>query len=391
MARKIIVILLIVIAFISGGAITWYYSRWKLPEEKAPADIEEKIPVAKEEKKVVDEDIQKQIQKDLNLPQDATNIKFKSGNFNEDTVWDAVVLYERQNIVVNSRGDRGTKQFLETYLSKEGTYVLKRKDEGFPEFSWSISEPKIVDFDANGLDEIFVLKTQAGTGSYKSYYVMSYRNGEMIDISIDKELRNKEWGGGRELVSVGADNILRRTLLSSTETDPNCCPSGPEIRTTWKLAGGQFVVEKEEVVFAENINRALYTNDAYGFSFQYPSSLDPAKFLEIRDYTKEIEEGPGAFYEELFKIRWQNRLSHKAGYRRGDSCVNEDVAPVTDYDVKDVQCSVWSLDPLYVIKYVVPDSTDYTILIDKGEIVFSFPRDYELTFKVISNTFRKLK
>jgi hypothetical protein len=185
------------------------------------------------------------------LPTNATDIDLKYGDFNGDGHNDAVVFYTLENVVINSSGGQGTKQYLETYLwnVKNEEYEMVRKDEGL--LGWlTIEDFQIVDFNQDGNDEVYVLKLHDGSGMYNSFYVMGYKNNTMIDFYIEKEVQDQNYKNSRahDYVFV-KDNILKRKLSILNEDDPNCCPTGPTIYTEWKLENKSFKIEKEEIIF----------------------------------------------------------------------------------------------------------------------------------------------
>ncbi|MBU4141270.1 hypothetical protein KKE99_00110, partial [Patescibacteria group bacterium] len=115
-----------------------------------------------------------------------------------------------------------------------------------------------------------------------------------------------------------------------------------------------------------------YRNEEYGFEFKHPEIFDPNKNLIIRDWTINSEAGPDEFYFKVSQARWKNRLAHKIGYKKGDSCIDpDDVAPITDYDSSETNCIIYQLDNNYVIRYNDPDSVDYILILDKGEIIYT--------------------
>jgi hypothetical protein len=61
---------------------------------------------------------------------------------------------------------------------------------------------------------------------------------------------------------------------------------------------------------------------------------------------------------------------------------------VTDYDISQISCDIFSLQPYYVMHYADPDSDDYIVMAEEMELVFSFKNNAPLTMGVILNTLK---
>ena len=211
----------------------------------------------------LEKDKQEEIEK-FTLNPNATEINIEYGNFSGDGKRDAVVYYKLEDVIIDERGTQATKQYLETYLwsEEEERYHRVRQDEGLIGRGLAIAGFKIVDFNEDGKEEIFVLKMYAGSGMHKSYYVMGYKDGTMVDIPIEKEVTKEYWreayGKNTEHINIdlyGRENILvennalKRQVEVFLEGDANCCPTGPRIEIEFKLEEGGFVIDDAKAVF----------------------------------------------------------------------------------------------------------------------------------------------
>lgn len=118
-------------------------------------------------------------------------------------------------------------------------------------------------------------------------------------------------------------------------------------------------------------NWKIYRNEQYGFAFKYPPNFDvinDSDKLSITDYSN-IEEGPGAFYERAARDTWESRLRNQSRYRVGSLCAEEDIGLITDFDPREVACTIFSIDP-YVIRMIKPNSVTYSYTTSRFEANF---------------------
>lgn len=154
-----------------------------------------------------------------------------------------------------------------------------------------------------------------------------------------------------------------------------------------------------EAMFPELKNDRLiawrvYRNDKHGFAIRYPDNMEISdRILSVVRYDKETDlTGPGSYWLNIDKQRWLNRLKHKDIYSVGDKCVYpDDVEPITEDNVKDVNCSIFELEKAYVIRYVDRDSFDYIIIGNDFEATFSFVGEKDKIFRDMLSTFRFLE
>lgn len=150
--------------------------------------------------------------------------------------------------------------------------------------------------------------------------------------------------------------------------------------------------EPAKSVEDETADWKTYRNEEYGFEFKYPKTFNLGTNLILYDWTKEIVIGPGEFYYKTGQSRWKNRMVHRVNYTIGDLCISpEDIAPVTDYDLSQINCVIYQVDRNYVIKYSDPDSVDYILGLNKGEIVYTFNKANDFLFDQILSTFNFIK
>lgn len=143
------------------------------------------------------------------------------------------------------------------------------------------------------------------------------------------------------------------------------------------------------IVKDEIVDWQTYRNEEYGFEFKYPGTFNLDVNLILRDWTRESVVGPGEFYYKAGQNRWKNRIAHKISYKKGDLCVSpDDVAPITDYDMSEINCVIYQLNGNYVIKYSDSDSVDYILVLNKGEIIYTFSKTNDFLFDQILSTFK---
>ncbi len=204
--------------------------------------------------------------KTFNLPRNAIIKEIGYGDFNGNGYMDAVVSYDLINVIINDRGDRATKHYLRTFLWDVETqrYRLTRQDEG-RKGSLNCCYFNIFDFNNDGKEEVFVAKLYDGTGMVQRHYVMGYKDGEMVDIPIDRTVKNQKWidnysynpdnfSGNildfRGRSAAGVDGSLKAYVMISNPGEANCCPSGPRIIIEWKLEGGKFTINSKKAFFS---------------------------------------------------------------------------------------------------------------------------------------------
>ncbi len=139
----------------------------------------------------------------------------------------------------------------------------------------------------------------------------------------------------------------------------------------------------------ETADWQIYRNEEYGFEFKYPETFNLDTNLILHDWTKDSVTSPGEFYYKAGQNRWKNRMVHRVNYTKGDLCISpDDIAPVTDYDLSQINCVIYQVDSNYVIKYSNPDSVDYILGLNKGEVIFTFDKTNDFLFDQILSTFK---
>lgn len=117
---------------------------------------------------------------------------------------------------------------------------------------------------------------------------------------------------------------------------------------------------------SETANWKIYTNRQYGFEFKYPAIFVLGQNPLINDWSKPIEEGPGAFWQKIAKNNWQERLTKKRSYKIGSLCT-------INADNYEESCEVISISP-YVMKFVERTATGkvntYRVISNSIEVVF---------------------
>jgi hypothetical protein len=104
----------------------------------------------------------------------------------------------------------------------------------------------VADLDSNGFDELYLITTSAGSGSYGTIYGYASNNDRSVTpIYIPGVSENDLNPGGSFAGYMGHDSIfmdgavLKRVFPKYEEGDANCCPSGGKITIIYKLKAGE--------------------------------------------------------------------------------------------------------------------------------------------------------
>ena len=104
----------------------------------------------------------------------------------------------------------------------------------------------IADLDSNGFDELYLITTSAGSGSYATIYgYASNKDKSVTPIYIPEISENDLKKGGLFEGYMGHDSIfivgaaLKRAFPKYEEGDANCCPTGGKTILTYKLKAGE--------------------------------------------------------------------------------------------------------------------------------------------------------
>lgn len=143
---------------------------------------------------------------------------------------------------------------LKTLSSQDGLFDLHLIPKGF-EFSKDTliildSDPLmnafLADLDKNGFEEIYLVTSSAGSGSYGTIYGYSSNNDKSISPIYVAPIDEKELSAGGLFEGyMGHDSIyldqgkLMRKFPIYTEGDANCCPTGGQATITYTLKAGE--------------------------------------------------------------------------------------------------------------------------------------------------------
>lgn len=203
----------------------------------------------------------------FDLHENPINYQVLYADFSGDGNDDVLVYYElegQSNILKN--------QYLNIYLwdddnqkykrvrSDEGTILTDNVMSGEYRYYPRIEEFKIIDFNSDGKNEIFVSKNFHRVLDHR-YYVMGYSEGEMLDIQSER-ISNKNWLDyykpnlflfyfldieidGTQRVSIKDNKILRTINLHG---DCYQCHEAPTIEVELKLEGDEFVINNQKII-----------------------------------------------------------------------------------------------------------------------------------------------
>jgi len=119
-----------------------------------------------------------------------------------------------------------------------------------------ISNILVSDLDKNGFDEIYIISTSAGSGSYsKITGLVSNKDSNLLLIYFDNNLKPGgifEGYTGHDLYSI-ENNLLVRSFPVSLKGSTNARPTGGQRKIYYKLANDE-TGWRLEIVRSENLN-----------------------------------------------------------------------------------------------------------------------------------------
>ena len=105
-----------------------------------------------------------------------------------------------------------------------------------------ILDAQMADLNSDGLPELYIFTTSAGSGSYASLIAYGVNNKKSVTPVYLAELsQEKKYGKGY----MGHDsfkivgNRLRRSFPIYKKDDPNCCPTGGKRTVEYQLVAGE--------------------------------------------------------------------------------------------------------------------------------------------------------